>query len=517
MTILLMLIGLLLATVLVVALGDRTGLPWPALLTILAAGGALIPFTPDFEIPADLILPIFLPPLLWALARRTSWAVISSQKSTILSFSVLLVFTTIAALAGTTLLLLPGIGIAGAIVLAAALAPPDPVAVDAVAEPAGIPKRITTTLQTEGLFNDAASIVTFHVALAALVESSELSFGAGALDFLWSVIAAVFLGLVIGRLAAWFTDHVESVEARNALTWVLPFAIYIGAEEIGGSGVIAIVIAAVELNSRASIGAEDRLSGSAFWGTVEVLFTGVAFGLIGLNVRAAIQEVGANLWHAVWVGVVLAVVATAVRGAWMYVSYKKNRARIRNNGAMPLGMRAPLRRQEALLMTWAGMRGLVTLALVLSIPSNVFPFHHELTVIALVVLLLTMVIPGMTLPWLVRKLNLDQGPDPAGDESIARLTERARKASAKYLIEHSALPPEQVDAIRNWIAQGIAADAEKTEQLQVMRAKALEARVSALHAAQVELLQARREMGVNPAYVDEVLAHVDRMLVAAKR
>ncbi len=443
---------------------------------------------------------------------------IRAQKSTILSFSVLLVFTTIAVLAGTTILLLPGIGVSAAIVLAAALAPPDPVAVDAVAEPAGIPKRITTTLQTEGLFNDAASIVTFHVALAALVEGSDLSFGRGAVDFLWSVVAAIILGLLVGRLAAWFSDHVESVAARNALTWVLPFAIYIGAKEIGGSGVIAIVIAAVELNSRASIGAEDRLSGSAFWATVEVLFTGVAFGLIGLNVRAAVQEVGAQLWHAVWVGVVLALVATAVRGAWMYATYRKNRHRLgRQGGTVPVGMRAPLRRQEALLMTWAGMRGLVTLALVLSIPSNVFPFHHELTVIALVVLLLTMVVPGMTLPWLVRKLNLDKGPDPAGDESIARLTERARKASVTYLVERSDLPPEQIEAIRNWIAQGIDADPERTEQLQVLRERAQKARISALHAAQAELLQARREPGVNPAYVDEVLAGVDRMLVAAKR
>src|SRR5699024_5957653 len=107
--------------------------------TIVAAGGALLPFLPEFTIPADLMLPIFIPPLLWALARKSSWAVIRSQMSTIITMSVLLVFVTIAALTGASMLLLPGIGLAGAIMLAAAIAPPDPVAVDAVAEPAGIP------------------------------------------------------------------------------------------------------------------------------------------------------------------------------------------------------------------------------------------------------------------------------------------------------------------------------------------------------------------------------------------
>lgn len=517
MTILFMLISLLLVTVAVVAVGDRTGLPWPALMTIVAAGGALLPFLPQIDIPADLILPIFIPPLLWALARKSSWALIKSQVSTIISMSVVLVFITIAALTGVTLLLLPGIGIAGAIILAAAIAPPDPVAVDAVAEPAGIPKRITTTLQTEGLFNDAASIVTFHVALVALVAGEELSWTTGVLEFLWSCFAAVILGLIVGRVAAWFSDHVSSIGARNALTWVLPFAIYAGAEEIGGSGVIAIVIAAVELNSRAAIGAEDRLSGQAFWGTVEILFTGVAFGLIGLNVRAAIDQVGSELWHGVWVGIVLSIVAIVVRGAWMFFNYKQNRKVIAHKGVAESVLRAPLRLQEALLMTWAGMRGLVTLALVLSIPANVFPYHHELQIIALVVLLLTMVGPGLTLPWLVGKLNLDKGPDAAGDKSIEVLTHRAKKAAAKHLLTHSELADEQIASIKGWIAQEFAAEEETIEDLSKMRKKARLARIEALHAAQAELLQARRERGINPAYVDEVLSVVDRMLMAAQR
>ncbi|MDK8451426.1 cation:proton antiporter [Corynebacterium mastitidis] len=512
MTTLLMLSGLLLATVVVVALGDRLGLPWPVLLTLVAAGGVFLPWDTSLSIPAELMLPVFLPPLLWALARRTSWSVIKTQMSTIVWMSVLLVFATIAALTGSVLLLLPGVGLAGAIVLAAALAPPDPVAVDAVAEPVGIPKRITTSLQTEGLFNDAASIVAFHVALGAALAGSDLSWLHGIGSFAWSVAGAVLIGLAVGRAAAWFTDHVDNTAARNSLTWVLPFTVYILAEEVAASGVIAIVIAAVEMNSRASLGAEDRLSGEAFWEPVEMLFTGVAFGLIGLNVRTAIDEVGTDLWHAVWVGVALSLVAMLVRFTWLSLALRRNTHRGRE-------FAAPLRRQEVLLMTWAGMRGLVTLALVLSIPASISEtLHHEAAVIALTVLLCTMVIPGLTLPWLMGRLNLEYGPDAAGDQALAALRRRAWAASYQYIQEQSeSLPHEATAAMHGWLERQFDGDEERHEELTRWRDAAGRVRVGALQAAQQELLAARWERGVNPAYVDEVLGAIDRMLVAARR
>ena len=136
MEVLLVLIGLMLLTVFVVAIGDKIGLPWPALLTIITACAVFVPGLPQFEPPTELILPIFLPPLLWALARRTSWGVIREQWVTILSLSVLLVVATTLAVGFTAYAFLPGISLAAAILIGAAIAPPDPVAVDAVAEPA---------------------------------------------------------------------------------------------------------------------------------------------------------------------------------------------------------------------------------------------------------------------------------------------------------------------------------------------------------------------------------------------
>ena len=518
MTVFLAIIGLLLATVLVAAIGERTGLPWPALLTVAVAPVLFIPGIQTVSLDTHLILPIFLPPLLWSLARRTSWGMIRSQLNVVLSMSVVLVFLTIAALTGTAMWLMPGIGLAGAMVLASAIAPPDPVAVDAVAGPAGIPRRITGTLQTEGLFNDAASIVAFNVALAALLAGDEIDFGAGLLKFVYAAVVAVVIGLVVRRLAAWFIEQVPDSVIRTAFTWVLPFAIYAAAEEIHASGVIAIVIAAVEMSSRASLTAEDRLSGHSFWETVELLFTGLAFGLIGMSVRDAIDDAGTNFWEAVWIGFVLSLVAFAVRFAWMWVMCRVHQKQGKTNVA-------PLRLQEVLLMAWAGMRGLVTLALVLSIPAGTMAYHHELSVIALSVLTFTMVIPGLLLPWLVRQLDLENGPDARGDRVNAELNDRAYAAARKAVQERGPeLAPESYDMVQEWLealANRRQVDPEgareRREAFERARAAASEMQHIALQAATNELQRARRERRYNPADVDAVLADLDRLMIARER
>ena len=510
------LIGLLLATVFVAAIGERTGIPWPALLTIVVVPFIFIPGIDTVSISPHLILPIFLPPLLWSLARRTSWGQIASQLNVVLTMSVILVFLTIAALTATAMWILPGLSLAAAMVIAAAIAPPDPVAVEAVAGPAGIPKRITGTLQTEGLFNDAASIVTFNMAMAAVVAHGEVDFTKGFFEFLYAAAVAVVVGLIVGRLAALFANSVPDSVIRTAFTWVLPFAIYAGCEAIHASGVIAIVIAAVELSSRSTMTAEDRLTGHSFWATVELLFTGVAFGLIGMSVRDAIDDAGTSIWAAVQVGVVLSVVAFAVRLVWMWVLYKLNQRKGRTHIA-------PLRLQEVLLMAWAGMRGLVTLALVLAIPPSATEYHHELSVIALTVLTCTMVVPGLLLPWLVAKLDLRKAPD--ADRVYEELNQRAYAAARRAVREHGQEhAPEAYAMVQDWlesIADKRLLDSETTDErmatFERARESALEMQRVALKAASRELHKARRERRYDPADVDAVQADLDRVILGTKR
>ena len=169
-----LIVGLLLATVVAVGLGDRLRLPYPVLMLLLAVALTFIPGFPDMQIAPELILPIFLPPLLFATAQRSSWAVFRVRWRTLLMLAVALVVVSTAVVAGAAWLMIPGIGIPAAIALGAMVAPPDPVAVESVAGRVHMPRRLITVLQSEGLFNDAAAIVIFQAAVAAAVAGTKI-------------------------------------------------------------------------------------------------------------------------------------------------------------------------------------------------------------------------------------------------------------------------------------------------------------------------------------------------------
>ena len=235
-----------------------------------------------------------------------------------------------------------------------------------------------------------------------------------------------------------------------------------------------------------------------------------------MSVRDAMDTAGTHIWQAVQVGVVLSLVAFAVRFAWMWVLYKMNQHKGRVNVS-------PLRMQEVLLMAWAGMRGLVTLALVLAIPASATSYHHELSVIALTVLTCTMVIPGLLLPWLVDKLDLQNGP--AGDKAIEELNQRAYAAARKAVREHGeeyapeayAMIQERLDSIAEQRLQDPEGADERKEAFDRARAGAAQLQTVALRAASRELQQARRERRYNPADVDAVLSDLDRLILSRER
>ena len=517
MEFLIVLIAILLATVILVGVGDRFNLPWPVLLTIATGAVIFVPGVPDVTLDAELILPIFLPPLLWALGQRASWQMFRTNWRAIVVYSVVLVVLTILAVIWTAMVFIPGMTIAAAVAIGAAVAPPDPVAVEAVAEPVGIPRRIVATLQTEGLFNDAVSLVAFQAALAAITSHSHLSPGVLGLQFVYTAVAAVAVGLLMGWLGAAGRRRLAHGVGRSALTLVIPFAVYIVAEEVHASGVIAVVVAAVQMSSsKGDLEPEDRLTGAAFWEVVEMLLTGVAFGLIGLQLRQVIDDAGDRIGEMVLHGVIISAVVILLRLAWMLLIAALGKAG-RSKGKASL---TPRTFGESLVMTWAGMRGLVTLALALSLPVDDFPFHAEGLVIAAVVLLFTMVFPGLTLPLLVRMLGL--GQEDRQDRQDRRLLERAQRA-ALVSLKHEAeeAPPEIVAAVTEMYRRMVPKKPSEVEDQEAYRRqmkerkerRALFAKVrdGALAAAQDEVIRARSDRGVDPAAVDRVLHQLDQM------
>ncbi len=196
--------------------------------------------------------------------------------------------------------MVPGIAVGAALAIGAAVAPPDPVAVEAVAGPLRMPRRLVSVLQSEGLFNDATALVVFQAAIAATVSGEAA--GAGTLlELVWAAVGAVLVGLAAAWLAGRLADRLTDPVAPSALTLVLPFAVYLAAvylaaDGIGASGMIAVVVAALQTRQRASADdVEQRLTGGAFWNVVEMLVTAAAIALIGLELRAVVADAGAGL------------------------------------------------------------------------------------------------------------------------------------------------------------------------------------------------------------------------------
>lgn len=446
-----LLFALLLGAVLSVPLGDRLGLPAPVLMTLLGIVLAVLDFVPNVDIPPDLILPALLPPLLYAAVRRTSWRQFAANKRPIFLLAVALVFVTTAAVAMVASAIVPGLPIAAAVALGALVAPPDPVAATAVAGQLGLPRRLVSTLEGEGLFNDVTAIVLYHVAIAAVVSGSFSPWRAG-LDFVLSAVIALVVGLVLGWGTNKLMGLLDDATLHIGLTLLVPFASYVLAEELHGSGVLAVLITALFLAEYAT-DADDvliRLAGQSFWDVVDTLVTGVAFGLIGLELHNAIRTASGRWGEMLgWAGAIVAVVVF-VRLAWLLPATWLTR---RLHAKRDYDEDIPISWRETVVMWWAGMRGVASVALALAIPlktddGSAFPDRDEIVFIAFGVIMATLVLQGLTLPWIVKRLGV-QADTKA--EKAFELAVRAAKAARGRLKEIEAveeLPDEVSEQLR---------------------------------------------------------------------
>ncbi|MBY8876592.1 Na+/H+ antiporter [Actinacidiphila acidipaludis] len=515
--------SLALLAIIMVPVGDRVGLPSPVLMTLCGGVLALIPQVPNVRIDPSLILPLLLPPLLYAAAQRTSWRQFAANRRAIFLLAVGLVFVSMAAVAAVADAVVPGITLAAAFTLGALVAPPDPVAATAVAGSLGLPRRMISTLEGEGLFNDVTAIVLYHVAVAAAV-SGEFSVGHAALELLLSAVVAVGVGLVLGWGANKLMGVVEDPTLQVGLSLLVPFASYALAEEFHGSGVLAVLTTALFLSEYA-YAADDvtaRLAGNTFWEIVDTLVTGVAFGLIGLELHQVFSVGGGNwgpmLRHAAVVVAVVVVVRLLYLLPAAWLARRLHRVRDMDEDI-------PMTWRETVIMWWAGMRGVASVALALAIPLDTdhdgpFPARHELLFIAFAVVLTTLVLQGLTLPALVRRLEV--GADVQSEHELERaLALRAMKAARTRLkeIEATETLDEDLSEMLHHRAVEVGArispdilDDERRES-HARRLKRLRElrriQEDMLSAARHEVLAARSEPGSDPEIVDRVLRSLD--------
>jgi monovalent cation/hydrogen antiporter len=426
---LLVAVGLVTVVVIVSALARRFGLLAPILLVIAGLLLSLAPI-PEVRLEPEVVLIGVLPPLLYVAAIETSVPAFRFNIRPILLLAIGLVIFTAGCVGYVIHLILPQAPLAIAFALGAVVAPPDAIAATAVARRIGLPRRTVTILEGESLINDATALVLFRVAVGAGTGQTITTLGVAGNALLASV-GGIAIGAVGGLLLAKIHRRVTDPLVDNAISLLAPWLVYVPAEQIHASGVVAVVVTGLYLGHRypTLMSAASRLQMQAFWRMVKFLLEGGVFLVVGLQLRFIVHDL-----HTPWptvIGATAAVVGTVVvtRFVWLYpVTYLVRLVpRVHQRGtALPW--------KYPTVIGWAGMRGVVTLAAALALPAVAdVPggYPRDLFVwLAFSVIVATLVLQGMTLPMFARWLRI-QADDPKDDALAEAAVQQAAARAAR--------------------------------------------------------------------------------------
>ncbi|MDL5203746.1 Na+/H+ antiporter [Streptomyces sp. ALI-76-A] len=439
----------------VAAAARRTPVPAPLLLVAAGLAISYVPGVPEYTLDPHVVLPLVLPPLLYTAATDSSYLDLRAQLRPVALLSVGYVLFATFAVGWAAYMIVPGLPLTAALVLGAVVAPPDAVAATAVARRVGLPSRITTILQGESLVNDATAITAYRVALAAAVgEGATWAGGIG--EFLLAAVGGIGFGLVLMVPLHWLRTHLREALLQNTLSLLIPFVAYAAAEQVHASGVLAVVTVALYLGHRAwEVDFATRLQEEAVWKMVAFVLETAVFALIGLQLPVILRGLGEyEGGRAAWYAVCLFLVVVASRFLWVYPATFLPRwlsSRIREREADPT-WKGPF------VIAWAGMRGVVSLAIAFSIPLTVhggapFPERNLILFLTFTTVIGTLVLQGLTLPPLVRLLKLPGRDTQAETLAEANAQAQASRAAERRLDEllsdeDNALPGPLADRLR---------------------------------------------------------------------
>jgi CPA1 family monovalent cation:H+ antiporter len=450
---------------------ERTGLPAAALLTLVGIAYAFLP-GPNLTLQPDLVLTLVLPPLLYSAALESSLTAIRRNLRTVVSLSVLLVLATALLIGVGFELFVPGATLAAGIALGAAVAPPDPVAALAVGRKAGLPPRLITLIQGEGLLNDATALTILAVAVSA-ARGGGFSAPAALGQFLLASVGGVAVGVAVAygvrplrRLRA---DPLSS----NAVSLATPFMAYLLGEALHVSGVLAVVVAGLIIGhtSPSWVSGASRLQTDAVWRLVDFLLEGFVFLLIGQQLPTVIRGLGKYDAGTIWTASLITVgVVLLLRPLWLWLTehlpqslHTRLGGQDRDGSGEADGRRTVtttgrLSGREIIVLSWAGTRGVISLAAIFTLPmfsddGTPFPDRDLLLFCAFVAVLVTLVGQGLTFAPLVRALGLS-----AGEADQARLRNEARMASVEAALARlDELEADQHDDVDDRAITGIRA------------------------------------------------------------
>lgn len=486
--------ALAMVAVIVVArgLGDRFRVPYAIVLTGCGLIYAVLPL-PTVRLEPEVVLWLIIPPLLYAAALRASLLAIRADWRPIISLSLALVLVTAVAVGWFIFLAVPRITLAAGLALGAAVAPPDPVASLAIGRRTGLPSRMLTLIGAEGMLNDATALTTLQVAVAATV-SGNFSLGLAVGEFVLAAVGGLAIGCAFGFLLRLIRPLLRDPLRANAVSLATPFAAYLAGQSAHVSGVLCVIIAGLMAghDSPRDESGVSRLQTDAVWQLVEFVLEGVVFLLIGAQLPTVLRGLHAEP-ASLTIGAILVTLAGVllVRPVWLILTQTVPRML-----GWRLGHHAPpLTGREVIAMSWAGTRGVITLAAIFSVPLVVstgapFPDRDLLLLCAYVVVLVTLVGQGLTFGPLLRRLGLKA--DEAEDAQVRHEARRAAIEAALRTVDDMQASHEIPASIADNVRAALRRRAERHERIFRMLGEAdgepgwtpeLEAAVRAQHAA----------------------------------
>ena len=423
---------LLLGAAALVRAADLLRLPYPIVLVLGGLGAALIPGLPEIELDPEVVFLIFLPPLLAAAGFYASPQELRVEARALAFLAVGLVLATMAAVAVVAHAVIDGLSWPAAFVLGAVVAPTDPVAAIATFARLGVPARVKLLVEGEAMINDAAALVAFRIALGAALTGT-FSVGEAAIDFVTGAAGGVAVGLAAGWLERMSVRRLGDRPLAILSTVLFPYAAYVVAEEAGVSGVLAAVVCGAYLGwYQHETRADTRLSGMAFWEVFVFGLNALLFLLLGLQFPGLVDAAREQLSLSTLAGAALIVAATVV---------------VLRIAAQFTPVRTGEDWRERLVVGWSGMRGAISLAAALSVPLTI-PERPQIIFVTVVVIVVTLVGQGLTLPLLLHRLGLERDRAWSPDEAIARL--EAAQAALDRLdeLEEEGATEEQLRRMR---------------------------------------------------------------------
>lgn len=405
---------LLLIILFLVMLAQRLKVSYPIVLVLGGLALSFSPWLPTIQIDPEMIFVIFLPPLLYEAAWQTSWKEFWRWRRVISSFAFLIVILTSCVIAIVSSNLIPGFTLALGFLLGGIISPPDAVSATSILKGIKVPRRLVSIIEGESLLNDASSLIVFRFAIQA-VDSGEFIFRDAAISFFVVITMGILVGIAIALI--FYAIHrwlPTTVNINILLTFIAPYAMYIVAERLHFSGVLAVVSGGLFLSHRSHLifDHRSRMRGENVWSTMGFALNGIVFMLIGLELPVIVAQLGnTSLSEAVSYGLIITAVLIVVRllstlGASVFTRFI---SKVITTADSNPGWRGPL------VFGWAGMRGVVSLAAALSIPiyltnGTEFPQRNLILFITFIVILVTLVFQGLTLPLVVKWMNMDD-PD----------------------------------------------------------------------------------------------------------